>query len=116
MLRKRKIILSIFILFFFGCANNVAEDSDQDCIEAESFYVETIAPILSQNCVGCHSGGSPSGDLRLDSFTSVRNSMESTLDRVNRDQGSAGFMPQGGSKLTEEQLISLQAFFEMDCE
>jgi len=116
MLRQRKIILSIFILFFFGCANNVAEDSDQDCIEAESFYVETIAPILSQNCVSCHSGGSPAFDLSLDSFTSVRNSMESILDAVNRDQGSAGFMPQGGSKLTEDQITSLQSFFEMDCE
>jgi len=116
MYRDRKFILFIFIISFFGCAHNVAEDSEQNCAETESFYVETIAPILSQNCVGCHSGESPSGDLRLDSFTSVRNSIESTLDRVNRDQGSAGFMPQGGSKLTEDQMTSLQAFFEMDCE
>jgi hypothetical protein len=42
--------------------------------------------------------------------------MESILDAVNRDQGSAGFMPQGGSKLTEDQITSLQSFFEMDCE
>lgn len=116
MLRERRLILPIFILCFFGCANNVAEPPEQDCSETESFYVESVAPILSQNCVSCHSGGSPAFDLSLDSFTSVRNSMESILDAVNRDQGSAGFMPQGGSKLTEDQITSLQSFFEMDCE
>ena len=42
--------------------------------------------------------------------------MSSTLDRVNRDQGSSGFMPQGSSKLTENELSILQIFFEMECE
>ena len=73
-------------------------------------------PIMEQNCTGCHSGAAPSGGLGLDSYSSVRNSMSSTLDRVNRDQGSSGFMPQGSSKLTENELSILQIFFEMECE
>ena len=104
------------ILLFSGCVKNVAEDPEQDCSEQEAFYVENISPIMSQSCLTCHSGGSPSGDLSLDSFNSVLNSMASTLDRVNRDQGSAGFMPQVGGQLSEDQLASLQTFFEMDCE
>ena len=37
------------------------------------------------------------------------------LDRVNREQGSAGFMPQGGAKLANSDLVILQTFFDMDC-
>ena len=116
MATQLKFFLSMGILLFSGCVKNVAEDPEQDCSEQEAFYVENIAPIMSQSCLVCHSGGSPSGDLSLDSFNSVLNSMASTLDRVNRDQGSAGFMPQGGGQLSEAQLASLQTFFEMDCE
>ena len=38
------------------------------------------------------------------------------LDRVNREEGSSGFMPQVGSKLTDTELSILQSFFEMECE
>ena len=113
---ERILILSVLLLQFFGCANNIAEEPAEDCSETESFYVETIAPIMSQNCISCHSGPSSSGDQRLDSFSSVHSSIAVTLDRVTRDQGSAGFMPHGGNKRPEGQVASLQAFFEMDCE
>lgn len=113
---ERILILSVLLSQFFGCANNTAEEPAEDCSETESFYVETIAPIMSQNCITCHSGPSSSGNQRLDSFSSVYSSIAVTLDRVTRDQGSAGFMPLGGNRLTEDQIASLEAFFEMDCE
>ena len=116
MFLERISLLSILFFPLSGCANNIAEELVGDCSEAEIFYVETVAPIMSQNCVSCHSGPSSSGNQRLDSFSSVYSSIAVTLDRVTRDQGSVGFMPLGGNKLTEDQIASLQAFFEMDCE
>ena len=116
MFLERISLPSILFTLLFGCANNIAEELVEDCSEAENFYIETIAPIMSQNCVSCHSGPSSSGNQRLDSFLSVYSSIEVTLDRVNRDPGSAGFMPLGGNKLTNEQIAALQAFIEMDCE
>jgi len=38
------------------------------------------------------------------------------LDRVNRDQGSNGFMPNGGTKLSDANLEILQTFFDMECD
>ena len=116
MFLERISFLSILSLPLSGCANNIAEELVEDCSEAENFYIETIAPIMSQNCVSSHSGPSSSGNQRLDSFLSVHSSIEVTLDRVNRDSGSAGFMPLGGNKLTNDQIAALQAFIEMDCE
>ena len=107
------------IITILGCENNVAEDHiDQleDCTNVETYYSESVLPIMEQSCTICHSGNAPSGGLGLDSYSSVRSTMAATLDRVNRDQGSSGFMPQGGNKLTDNEISILQIFFEMECE
>jgi len=117
-----KLVIRIFpvaLVYFFGCENNVADDQDQnptDCSVVEAYYEESVAPILTQNCIDCHSGSSPSGGLNLDDYTSVRVGMIDVLDRVNREEGSSGFMPQVGSKLTDAELSILLSFFEMECE
>ena len=108
-------ILPVALVYFFGCENNVADDSDQ-CSVVEAYYEESVAPILTQNCIGCHSGSTPSGGISLETFSSVQNGMGSVLDRVNREQGSSGFMPDGGSKLPGTDLDILQTFLDMDCE
>jgi len=112
-------ILPVALVYFFGCENNVENDPDQnptDCAVVEAYYEESVAPILTQNCIGCHSDSSPSGGLNLDDYTSVRIGMGDVLDRVNREEGSSGFMPQGGTRLTDIELSILQSFFEMECE
>ena len=119
MMKKIIRILPVALVYFFGCENNVADDPDQnptDCSIIEAYYEESVAPILTQNCIGCHSGSTPSGSLSLETYSSVKNGMGSVLDRVNRVQGSSGFMPQSGSKLHETDLDILQTFFDMDCE
>ncbi len=112
-------IIIILMISILGCENNIAEDQiseSKDCTNVETYYSEEVSPIMEQSCTGCHSGVAPSGGLGLDSYSSVRNSMGPILDRVNREEGTSGFMPQGSSKLTGNELSILQTFFEMDCE
>ena len=116
MFLERISLLSILFIPLHGSANNIAEELVENWSEAEIFYVETVAPIISQNCVSCYSDPPSSGNQRLDSFLSVHSSIEVTLDRVNRDSGSIRFMPLGRNKLSNEQIAALQAFIEMDCE
>ena len=112
-------LLPVVLVYFFGCENNIADDPEQnptDCSVVEAYYEESVAPILTQNCIGCHSGSTPSGGLSLVTYSSVQNGMRSVLERVNREEGSSGFMPLGGSKLPGTDLDVLQTFFDMDCE
>ena len=76
MAMQLRFFLSMGILLFSGCVKNVAEDPEQDCSEQEAFYVENIAPLMSQSCLVCHSGPSPAGNppLSLDSFISSNSS------------------------------------------
>ena len=114
-----KNIITITLLLcicFSGCEKNVEEDH-VDCSSIETYYTENVAPILSSNCNGCHSGTTAAAGLALDSYTSVYSAIKSgnVLDRVNRNSGDNGFMPQGGQKLSNANLDILQTFFDMEC-
>ena len=107
----------LLCICFSGCEKNVEEDHEIKtvyCSVVETYYNENVAPILSSNCVGCHPG---QGGLSLDSYTSVYSAIKSgnVLDRVNRNSGENGFMPQGGQKLSNANLDILQTFFDMEC-
>jgi hypothetical protein len=113
------VVLFPFILFS-GCENNVEENSEDnpvDCTEVETYYTENVAPILESNCTGCHSGPTPTAGLSLDSYSNVRAAIKTgdVLDRVTRVQGSPGFMPNSGTKLSDANLEILQTFFDMEC-
>ena len=110
----------LLCICFSGCEKNVEEDHEiktLDCSVVKAYYTENVAPILSSNCIGCHSGSTASAGLHLDSYTSVYSAIKSgnVWDRVTRVQGSNGFMPQGGQKLSNANLDILQTFFDMEC-
>ena len=104
----------LLCICFSGCEKNVEEDHEIKTVDCETYYNENVAPILSSNCTGCHPG---QGGLSLDSYTSVYSAIQSgnVLDRVNRNSGDNGFMPQGGQKLSNANLDILQTFFDMEC-
>jgi hypothetical protein len=111
----------LLCICFSGCEKNVEEDHENnsvDCSVVETYYTENVAPILSSNCIiACHSGATPAAGLLLDTYTSVYSAIKSgnVLDRVNRNSGDSGFMPQGGQKLSNANLDILQTFFDMEC-
>ena len=107
----------LLCICFSGCEKNVEEDHESntlDCSAVETYYNKNVAPILSSKCIVCHSA---SADLHLDSYSSVYSAIKSgnVLDRVNRNSGDNGFMPQGGQKLSNANLEILQIFFDMEC-
>ena len=107
----------LLCICFSGCEKNVEEDPESntvDCSAVETYYTENVAPILSSNCTRCHPGQS---DPSLNTYTSAYSSIKSgnVLDRVNRNSGDNGFMPQGGQKLSNANLDILQTFFDMEC-
>ena len=114
-----KRIISLLTLFVIGCEKNIESDYiGYDCDEVISYYQESVAPILSNHCVGCHSGSSASGGLALDSFDGavigVMNG--NVINRFNLEASSPLFMPQGSEKLSQQQLDIIQNFSELLCQ
>ena len=106
-------------IFFICCENNVMNDIkviNENCSVVEDYYNETIGPIMTQSCNGCHSDNSPSGGIKTNNYDDVRNGIGSIINRVQRDQNASGFMPLGGEKLSNEDLSVLDEFLNMECE
>jgi len=104
-----------FILLFVlsGCQKNVESDyidMNFDCVEVQDFYTQSVEPILTQNCVMCHS--------EYDSFEgSVTAIMDgNVIERVNLDISNPLFMPIGGEKLSQQELDIIQNFSELFCQ
>ena len=119
-LKKIINVVLLLLISFYGCERNVEEDPNDitsDCSNVEAYYIENVAPILESNCTVCHSGPTPTAGLSLDSYSNVRAAIKTggVLDRVNRNSGDGGFMPNGGTKLSDANLEILQTFFDMEC-
>ena len=120
-LKKIINVVLLLLISFYGCERNVEEDPNDitpDCSNVEAYYTENVAPILESNCTVCHSGPTPTAGLSLDSYSVVFIAIKSgdVLDRVNRDQGTNGFMPNGGTKLSNANLDIRQTFLDMECD
>ena len=47
----------LLLLVLNSCQKNVESSYlNYDCIELENYYTQSVAPILVNNCVGCHPG------------------------------------------------------------
>jgi mono/diheme cytochrome c family protein len=92
-----------------GAKNNRC---DSGCDTAVFTYSGAILPIINNNCKGCHSGATPSGNVNLDSYTAVKTAAES-----GRLYGSvahlSGYspMPQGG-KLSDCNITQIRKWIE----
>ena len=54
-----------------GAKNNSCDASALNCVTTNISYAAIVAPILKQNCTGCHSGTSPSGAIDLSTYTNL---------------------------------------------
>lgn len=76
-------------------------------------YTSTISSILQNNCNGCHSGASPSGNIDLSTYNGVK-----TVALNGRLYGSVSFttgykaMPQSGNKLPDCQIIAIDKWIK----
>lgn len=52
-----------------GAQNNSCAQAG--CDTTNVTYAGTIVPLVQQRCLGCHSGGSPSGDLNFDNWLTL---------------------------------------------
>jgi len=114
-----KRIICLIALLVIGCEKNIESDYvGYDCEEVQSYYQESVAPIMSNHCIGCHSTSNASGSLALDSFDSVVDGIMNgeVINRINMESSNPLFMPMGSEKLSQQQLEVIQNFSELLCQ
>ena len=74
-------------------------------------YNAHIKPLITVSCAPCHlaSGYNP---VKLDQYTVAKSKINNILDRVKREPTAAGFMPNGGTKLSADKIALLEKWFD----
>ena len=70
-------------------------------------YETQISTVMTANCISCHGGSNPQGNLLLESYNQVRNSAENgtLIQRINdvaNPMPPAGLMPASTRVLLDE--------------
>lgn len=95
----KKCILLIFAVLFLSCESSTFEEiSDEMPLMDSITYSEHVKPIIDGNCIECHSPGGISSFRPLTNYEEVRQAVLETnlLDRIQRQNGEEGQMPQTG--------------------
>lgn len=81
------------------------DDNEMDPMSDDNIklsFAKDIEPIIRGNCTPCHvNGGS---NTNYSSYLAAKNNAEGIKNRVNRAQGSVGFMPRERTKLSASEL------------
>lgn len=111
-----KVLFSIVIIctaFLSSCyydsQENLYPTLTDSCSDTTNVtYSGTIVPILGSRCTTCHSGSSPSGNIRLDNYAGVMVVVNNKklLGSIKQD-GTAIAMPQSGGKLDNCKIIAV---------
>ena len=98
-MNRTKFSISVVVMILFsGCTQSIIpEEYIESTIPIDSIvtYENQIRLIISQNCITCHSGSNPNGNLRLENYNQVRNASEigTLIQRIN---DTANPMPTSG--------------------
>lgn len=72
-------------------------------------YSAAIKPMTDQYCKGCHNAASPSGNYAFDSYAGLKKVVDNgRLLGAIKHQSGYTFMPQGGNKLSDCQILQFE--------
>ncbi len=74
-------------------------------------YNADVKSILVASCAPCHLAGGANPN-KWDQYDHTKAKINSILDRVQRDVGSAGFMPRNGAKMPADKIAILKKWVD----
>lgn len=111
----------LILIFFAVILNSCYYDKEEllnpgngTCDTNAVTYSGTVVPLLqSGGCLGCHSGGAPSGNISLTTYANV-NAVAQNGKLYGVINHSPGFspMPQGGNKLNACNISKIKAWID----
>lgn len=104
---KNYLLLGSIALIMISCENDSINDLiDNSAIPIVS-YTTDVKPIITNNCLSCHGNPPVNGaPISLTTYDQVRDAIVShgLLDRISRDFGETGLMPNGGPRLPQHTI------------
>lgn len=96
-----------------GAKDITCNASAGQCVTANVTYSGFVAPLLATYCVGCHSGGAPSGGITLNTYAGVK-AVSTTGRLYGAITWAAGFqqMPRGSNQLSQCHIDKIKGWID----
>lgn len=104
------ILLALTSLFIAGCYYDNEEDLyPSNCNTDNMSYATDVAPIISVNCLVCHSTASNLGNVRLEGYTALKTYVDNgkLLGAIKHQSGFSA-MPQNAPKLSSCNIAKIE--------
>lgn len=99
------------ILLTTACTNNNEEDL-YGCKPEKAVY-STLKPVFDNNCIACHNTQFANRNIRLDTYENVKTVAQTgRLVKVIKHETGVAPMPQGGQKLADCEIQSIESWIQ----
>ena len=107
LLNSKFVTLTLGITFLIGCTTDSVSDLSPIETINEVSYLRDVKPIIDSKCNNCHGNpptfGAPSSYTTYENVrTAVLN--QGLIDRITRPENTAGAMPLGGPRLSQNEI------------
>jgi mono/diheme cytochrome c family protein len=110
---KCKIFLLAVASLLLSCSSDSLSDLQDNTNVTSITYTNNVKAIIDANCLTCH-GNNPSfgASTSLTSYINVKNASQSNnlLERISKAAGSDGAMPEGGPRLSQQNINTVSAW------
>lgn len=106
---KKYILLAGLLISLSSCDSSTYESLEEpQIIVGKATYELNVKPIIDGNCIGCHSIGGTASFRPLTTFSEVRNAIlnNNLLERIQRQNGEPGQMPQTG-RMSQDKINTI---------
>lgn len=81
------------------------------CTDTTAATYNTVLPIVTANCYGCHAGSFPSGGIKLDSYNDLKANVVKVYGAITH---SSGFqpMPKNGNMLSACNIATVKKWID----
>ncbi|MCB0715843.1 MAG: hypothetical protein R2796_05365 [Chitinophagaceae bacterium] len=116
-MKKAGLLIILLSAVFAACyydKDELINPTDLNCNTENVSYSGTVVPLLQANgCLGCHSGGAPSGNISLSGYAAVKTvALNGKLHgAINHTPGFSP-MPQGGNKMSACAIQQIKAWID----
>ena len=101
----KRIIFLFGLLILTSCTYNELTVCETD----DPSFSECVMPIFSEHCIECHGHNNSYGIMLLTNFTEIKDKSVPIIESINR---VVGFMPKNGERLSPEQILIIEKWYE----
>jgi hypothetical protein len=114
------IILALAMLSscYYDNEETLYPDTGAECDTTNVTYSGTIWPVINSNCVGCHSGSAPQGNIHLEDYSTISAAAAipagqpgSLYGAISHDPGNSA-MPKNETPLSDCKILQVKVWID----